>query len=411
MIQRHLTRRVLEALQDTPVVYIQGARQTGKSTLVEAIARGPHRARYYTLDAATVLAAAQADPEGFIAALSGPVVLDEVQRAPEIALAVKADVDKQRTPGRFLLTGSASVLALPRVSDSLAGRMELLTLWPFSQGELEGTRESFADRAFAGAERPEDGSKALGPSALIDRVLLGGYPVVQTRKSAERRAAWFESYITTILQRDVRDIAQVENLAQVPRLLALLASRAGSLINYADLARSLATPQSTLKRYMALLEATLLVRRLPAWSANLGSRLIKSPKLLLTDTGLLAHLLGLEPARAARDRTLFGHVLENFVAMELVKQLTWSQGRFQLFHFRTTAGRKVDLLLEDAAGNLVGIEVKAGATVEAKDFAGLRFLADLVGERFRQGFVLHTGDSAVSFQKNLHALPVEFLWR
>ena len=411
MIERHLTQSVLEALEDTPVVYVQGARQTGKSTLVQAIAKEAHPAPYYSLDAAAVLAAAEGDAEGFVAGLEGPVVIDEVQRAPGLALAIKSAVDKDRTPGRFLLTGSANVMALPRVADALAGRVELHTLWPFSQGELEGNRLSFADRAFAGKGGERGSRKDIKETELLERVLIGGYPEAQSRKKADRRGAWFESYITTILQRDVRDISNIENLAEVPNLLALLASRACSLVNYADIARSLTMPQSTLKRYMAILEATFLVRLLPAWSSNLGKRLIKSPKLLLSDTGLLAHVLGLDRARTERDRTLFGHVLENFVAMELVKQLTWSKTRFQLFHFRMTAGQEVDLLLEDRSGGLIGIEVKAGANVEGKDFLGLRLLAELTGKRFRHGFVLHTGASVVPFGKNLHALPIQYLWR
>jgi len=411
MIERHLTGSVLEALHDTPVVYIQGARQTGKSTLVQAIAKGAHPAPYYSLDSAAVMVAAQGDPEGFLAGLDGPVVVDEVQRAPGLALAIKSSVDKDRTPGRFLLTGSANVMALPHVADSLAGRVELHTLWPFSEGEIEENRVSFADRALMGKGTEPDERKKMTERELQDRIFIGGYPEMQSRKKAQRRGAWFESYITTILQRDVRDISNIENLAGVPKLLALLASRACSLVNYAEIARSLTMPQSTLKRYMALLEMTFLVRLLPAWSSNLGKRLIKSPKLVLTDTGLLSHMLSLDRARATQDRTLFGHVLENFAAMELIKQLTWSRTRFQLFHFRTTTGQEVDLVLEDPSGGLIGIEVKAGAKIEHKDFSGLRLLAELTGKRFRHGFVFHTGDSVVPFGKNLHALPIQYLWR
>ncbi len=410
MIQRHLTERLLAALHDTPVIYLQGARQTGKSTLVQEIARHSHPAPYYTLDSAAVLAAAQSDPEGFVAGLSGPAVIDEVQRAPALTLAIKAAVDKDRTSGRFLLTGSASVMNLPRIAESLAGRMEHHTLWPFSQGEMEGRDSAFADRAFAG-EVVRAASQGITEAELLDRMLIGGYPEAQTRKRPDRRAAWFESYITTILQRDVRDISNIEHLAEVPKLLALLASRVCSLVNFSDIARALTMSQSTLKRYMALLEATFLVRLLPAWSSNLGKRLIKSPKLVLTDTGLLTHMLGLDRERAVFDRVLFGHVLENFVAMELVKQLTWSLGRFELFHFRTTSGQEVDLVLENSAGELVGVEVKAGAKVEGKDFAGLRLLAELTGERFRRGIVLYTGENVVPFARNLHALPVSSVWR
>ena len=409
MLHRHLSQFLLDALRDTPVVYLQGGRQTGKSTLVQEIARGPHRATYYSLDSAAVLAAAFEDPEGFIAGLEGPVVIDEVQRAPELAIAIKSAVDRDRTPGRFLLTGSASVLTLPCVADSLAGRVELHTLWPFSQGEIESRRESFLQRAFAG--KVTAGLEAASTKHnLIDRVLTGGFPEVRTRTSADRRGAWFESYITTILQRDVRDISNIENLSAVPRLLSLLASRVCSLLNCADVARSLRMPQSTLKRYLALLEATFLVRLLPAWNTNLGKRLVKSPKLLLSDTGLAAHLLGLDLENAAENPTLFGHVLENFVAMELVKQLSWSGTGSRLFHFRTSSGGEVDLVVEDRSGGLVGIEVKSSAKVEKKDFSGLRLLAEMTGERFRQGCVLYRGKDVVPFERDLYAVPVEWLW-
>lgn len=411
MIYRHLTQSLLEALRDTPVVYVQGGRQTGKSTLCQEIAHGPHPADYYSLDAAAVLAAAREDPEGFIAGLAGPVVIDEVQRAPDLALAIKAAVDRDRAPGRFLLTGSASVLTLPRVADSLAGRVELHTLWPFSQGEIDGRRESFLERAFAGggAVGPEPEEREEGD--LLERVFAGGFPEPRSRKSPERRAAWFESYITTILQRDVRDISNIENLAAVPRLLSLLASRVCSLLNCSDLARSLSLPQSTLNRYLALLEATFLVRLVPAWSTNLGKRLVKSPKLLLSDPGLLVHLLGLDRTVAAENATLFGHVLENFVAMEITKQLSWWRAGSRLFHFRTSSGKEVDLVVEDRLGRVIGIEVKSAAKVEARDFAGLRLLAELAGERFQQGFVLYRGAALVPFGRNLHAIPIEHLWR
>ena len=213
----------------------------------------------------------------------------------------------------------------------------------------------------------------------------------------------FDSYITTILQRDVRDLSNIEKLAAVPRLLTLLASRICALLNCADTARALSMSQMTLRRYLALLEATFLIVLLPAWSSNLGKRLIKSPKLLLGDTGLLGHALGLDRERLNRERTLLGHVLENFVAMELTKQLGWSQSRSKLFHFRTAAGTEVDFVLENPAGQLVGIEVKSAKTIQAKDFRGLKALADLTGDRFQGGFVLNTGSTIVPFAKNLHA--------
>jgi len=409
MIERHLTDRLCRSLQDAPVVYLQGARQTGKSTLVQTIAQSRHPAKYYSLDTATVLSAVENDPEGFISGLEGPAVIDEVQRVPSLLLAIKAAVDAQRKPGRFLLTGSASVLALPKISDSLVGRMELHTLWPFTQGELESWPETFLEKVFQKTPCFEAPPKLSQPE-LLQRVLVGGYPEATIRKGKERRIMWFDSYITTLLHRDVRDLAHVEKLAEIPRLLQLLASRAASLLNYADIARSLSFSQSTLKRYMALLETVFLVRLLPAWSTNIGKRLVKSPKLLFTDTGLLSHVIDLDLDRLRSDRTLLGHILENFVAMELIKQLGWSKKRCNLYHFRTETGHEVDLVLEDPAGQIVGIEVKSTVSVDAKDFKGLKALEEIAGKRFIRGILFHLGSTIVPFAKNMHAIPIHSLW-
>jgi predicted AAA+ superfamily ATPase len=407
MVERHLQPSIVEALADTPVVFLNGARQTGKSYLVHFLATGVHPARYFTLDDLSVLAAARNDPTGFLAGLEGPLVLDEVQRAPELFLAIKAAVDRDRSPGRFLLTGSADILLLPELADSLAGRMEILTLWPFSQGEIEGQEEGFADALFA------DELPALAPSTpqsrnqLIARIVRGGYPEIANRPDRSRQRAFFDAYITTLLQRDIRDLANIEGLTAMPRLLSLLAARATGLVNFAELSRTSALPQSTLKRYLSLFETTFLVQLLPAWSSNRGKRLVKAPKLLLNDTGLLAHLLGINaelPEQA-------GPLLENFVAMELRKQSAWARTRIQLFHFRTHAGREVDLVLEDDTGRVVGIETKASATIRADDFKGLHALAEQAGDRFHRGVVLYGGTDCVPFGPRLHALPVEDIWR
>ena len=409
MLGRHATRTFLDGLHDTPVIYLQGARQTGKTTLVRTIAGEQHPARYLTLDAAAVLAAAQDDPEGFIAGLERPVVIDEVQRAPALALAIKLAVDADRRPGQFLLTGSSSVMSLPRLAESLAGRMELHTLWPFSQGELAGVRETFIDRVFA-PKLPTPETAPEPEAALVERICTGGYPEAHARRSPGRRRAWFDSYVDSVLQRDLRDLANIERLSEMPRLLALLASRVAQLVNFSDLARSLAIPQTTLKRYMSLMETTFLVRLLPAWSSNIGKRLTKAPKLLLVDTGLLTHLLDTDAGRLQRDRALLGHVLENFVAMELIKQLGWSERRCGLFHFRTESGAEVDLVLEDRGGRLVGIEVKSTASLQKRDFRGLQALAEAAGRQFAGGVVLYTGATVVPFGRNLRALPISQLW-
>jgi len=410
MIRRHIAPFLRAALADTPVALLIGARQTGKSTLVQDIAATAHPARYFTFDDAGVLAAAQADPTGFLAGMDGPIVLDEVQRAPELFLALKAAVDRDRRPGRFLLTGSANVLLLPRLADTLVGRMEVLTLWPFSQGEIAGVTEGFVDAVFADSlprlsTTPEDWS------VLLESMLRGGYPEVLERPAGDRRSAWFASYINTLLQRDVRDLSHIEGLTAVPRLLSLLAARTTALLNFSELSRSSAMPQSTLKRYLALLETTFLLQPLPAWSSNLGKRLVKAPKVILNDTGLVASLLALSKDRLIADRTLAGPLLENFMVMELRKQAAWSRTRPQIFHYRTQTGQEVDIILENAAGQLVGVEIKASATVGAQDFKGLHALAGATGKHFRRGIVLYTGAETLPFGTRLHALPVQAVWR
>lgn len=408
MIHRHAIAQLHEALDDTPVVYLQGARQTGKSTLAKHLVE-QRFASYLTLDTATALAAANDDPDGFVAGLAYPAVIDEVQRVPALAVAIKAAVDADRCAGRFLLTGSAGAMSLPRLADSLAGRMELHTLWPLSQGEIDGTRETFIDRLFAPQLAIPD-TVTDTEDEVIDRICAGGYPEARIRQAGRRRNAWFDAYIDAISQRDVRELANIDRLLDLPRLLRLLASRTGQLVNHADLARVIGMPQSTLKRYMALLEATFLVQRLPAWFTSLGKRLAKAPKLMLADTGLLARLLDVNAARLRRDRTLLEHVLENFVAMELTKQLSWCERRCQLFHFRTESGAEVDLVIEDRAGRLVGVEVKCTATLRPRDFTGLKALAEIAGDRFVRGVVVHLGTDVVPFGQALHGLPLAQVW-
>lgn len=409
MFTRHIQRLLLTALADTPVVLLNGARQTGKSTLVRALADSLYPARYLNFDDATTLAGARYDPVGFINGLTGAAVLDEIQLAPALFPAIKAAVDRERRPGRFLLTGSANVLLLPRLSESLAGRMEILTLWPLSQGEMRGQEEDFVDRLFA-PQWQWTLQERLQRDALYQMLVQGGYPD-SLQRDEERRRAWFGAYLTTILQRDVREMSNIEGLTDLPRLLTLLATRTGALLNLADISRGIDMPQTTLKRYVTLLEATYLIRLLPPWSTNLGTRLVKSPKLLLSDTGLLCYLLGLNEERLHNDSNRVGGILENFVVIELSKQATWSRTKPQLFHFRTQTGQEVDVVLENAAGDLVGLEIKASATVTSGDFRGLRALAELTKARFRGGIVLYTGGEVVPFGPNLAAVPLTQMWQ
>lgn len=414
MIRRHLSAPLREALSDTPAVLVNGARQTGKSTLVQSEELGLTDRQYTTFDDPGVLAAAKRDPNGFVAGLNLPVILDEVQHVPELFPVIKAAIDKKRKPGQFLLTGSANVMLLPKLSESLAGRMEILTLWPFSQGELHDTQENFVDTVFSKTS-PNWAGKShkllkVYRDEFLEILVKGGYPPAVSRQNASRRDAWFQSYILTMLQRDIRDIASIADATAVPRLLSVIATRAGGLLNFADLSRTVALPQSTLKRYFALLEGTFLVQLLRPWTRNLGKRVILTPKAYLNDSGLLTHTLGATVDRLKAEGNLAGTILENFVMNELQKQTTWSTIRPELYYWRTAAGQEVDFVLEDRAGKVVGIEVKAAATLGGSDVRGLQTLADAVGKTWVRGVVLYTGSEVVPFSANLHGVPLTRLW-
>jgi len=411
MLHRHLTGPLLESLADTPAVLVNGARQTGKSTLVQSPEVIGQDRQYLTFDDPGILAAARRDPNGFVAGLNAPVTLDEVQHVPELFSVIKAVIDRNRQPGRFLLTGSANVTLLPKLSESLAGRMEVLTLWPFSQGEIRGVKENFVDTLFSGKSVGWSGkSPAMSWEELLACIVDGGYPPAVARKSAARRDAWFQSYVTTVLQRDIRDLANIADTTAVPRLLSVVAARAGGLLNFADLSRTMALPQTTLKRYFALLEATFLVQLLRPWARNLGQRAIQTPKVYLNDTGLLAYLLGVTVDRLKGEGNVAGSVLENFVLMELRKQCAWSATRPELFYWRTVSGREVDIVLEDRTGKVVGVEVKAAATLGSNDVGGLQALATAVGKNWVRGVVLYAGAETIPFSANLHGIPIRRLW-
>ena len=413
MFQRKIVAEIHSALADTPVVLLSGVRQSGKTTLI----RGNDRlgSNYVTLDDLNVLSAAQSDSIGFISGLTElgkPITIDEIHRAPELLPVIKAAVDRDRSPGRFLLTGSANILMLPRVSDSLAGRMQIITLWPLSQAEINNSVINFVDGLFA----PDSlntlfaGTLSESRSEIVDRVVVGGYPEVVDRFPA-RRDRWFESYIAAILQRDVRELANIGGINQLPKLLSLLAARTSSLLNASDISRTANIPYTTLTRYLNILETTYLTVTLPAWSGNFTTRHLKSPKVLMSDTGLGAYLLGVSKARLLAEPQILGSLLENFVGMEVLKSIGWSATRPSLYHWHTANRDEVDLLLESRDGGIVGIEVKSSSTVSAGDFKGLRSLQNATGANFRRGVVVYTGDRIVPFGDNLAALPITALWQ
>jgi hypothetical protein len=343
---------------------------------------------------------------GFVAGLNKPVVIDEAQRLKPLFLAIKEEVDRQRLPGRYLLTGSADVLALPAAADSLVGRMEVLTLWPLSMTEILGSTRNIVDALFE-----PDFPASLKPAPdmnLSEAITAGGFPEPLQRTSRPRRRAWFESYITTLLDRDIRSLAQIQDLTAVPRLLQLLAGRTATLHNQSEISRAGGIANSTLSRYMTLLKTTFLLYELPAWSANLGKRLVKAPKLFMTDTGLACHLLDMDAARLQKGGELAGRLLENFVVLEFCKHTAWSEQFVKLFHYRDQGGQEVDLVLERGQ-RVVGIEIKLSATPGPQDFAGLKQMAQHLGQKFVRGIVLYTGRDIIPFGANLHAVPIAML--
>lgn len=408
MIARHAARLVDEALTDTRVVTVNGARQAGKSTLARLAAADRPGSLVRLLDDQATLRSALDDPVGFVDH-DDLLVIDEVQLAPELFRAIKVAVDTDPRPGRFLLTGSAHVLALRDLPDALPGRMEIIELWPFSQGEIRGRPDRFVDAAFAhgpSLSRVSD----LRKRDYLEAVVRGGFPEAVRRTSA-RRAAFFESYLTSLIERDIRELSDIERRGDLRRLLSLCASRTGSPLVPATLAAATGVPRSTLIRYLELFSAVFLIKQIPAWASGSTRRAVGTPKLMVVDTGVAAHLLGQDVSRLDSPDGAAGPLTETFVLSELARQLSWSAERARLYHYRTKDRVEVDAVLETPDGRVVGVEVKAGATVRAEDLAGLRHLAGKLGDRFVAGYVLYTGQQTLPFGDRLRALPIDALWQ
>lgn len=402
---RHILSRVSEALADTPVVMIVGPRQAGKTTLVRHIA-GQEK-KYYTLDDALTLLSAQEDPVGFIRGLDSAII-DEIQRAPELLLAIKKVVDEDRRPGRFLLTGSANLMALPIVADSLAGRMETLTLLPLSQSELYRSSKNWVDEAFAG-RLPLVSVPVLGHE-LIETVLRGGYPEAISRTTQRRRMTWGRQYIDAIIQRDVQDVANIDRLDQLPRFLKALAHVSGQMCNYTQLGGQVGLDHKTASRYIGVFEQMFLLKRINVWASNRLKRMVKTPKLQFIDSGLLATLIDLTPEMAMQNRSRFGNVLETFVYTELLKHTTNSEGDYQLYYYRDHDQYEVDVVVENASGQLVGVEIKAAATIKESDLRGLKRLMSVAKEQFFLGVILYDGTETLPLGDRLWAAPISSLW-
>jgi uncharacterized protein len=404
--ERFAETGLIEALGDSPVVLVHGPRQCGKTTLARLVGEGRGYI-YVTFDDDVARNAADSDPTGFVQGLPDRVILDEVQRVPRLFTALKAEVDRKRKPGRFLLTGSANVLLVPRLADSLAGRMEILRLFPLAQTELNRRKSTFLDGLFEGAFKVRRTDRLL--SALAERIVAGGYPEALAR-AGRRQANWYRDYLAAIVQRDVRDLTRISALDSLPRLVAVAAGQTARLLNISDLAGPFSVSRPTIRDYITLLQRVFLVEELPPWHSNRLSRLVKTPKLHMGDTGLACSLLGVDAAGLYADRALLGQLLETFVFQELRRQASWYADPLSFYHYRDKDGVEVDVVIERGARSVAGVEVKASATVTAADFRGLRKLKDATGRRFAGGVVLYDGETTASFGDGMFAVPIRALW-
>lgn len=432
LIPRFATARLLEAIEDSPAVLIGGPRQCGKTTLAQALCEQRYLAgagrlpglppdglgyTYITFDDPAARAAARVDPVGFVADLPERAVLDEVQQVPDIFAPLKVAIDRDRVPGRFVLTGSANVLLVPMMADSLAGRMETVRLYPLAQAELatatatEGSADpagGFLETLFRGGFKTTT-HRRLG-AELAERIAGGGYPAALARPPGPRRTRWYHDYIDALIQRDISDLARISNLGTLPRLLEVAATQSANLFNVSRIAAPFQLTVPTVRNYLTLFERLFLVDLLPPWHSNRLKRLVKTPKLHLGDTGLACALLGADAGSLLADRQMLGRLLETFVYGELRRQAGWLDDRMRFYHFRDRAGFEVDIVIERGAAQVAGIEVKAAATVRESDFRGLRKLQEATGSRFAGGVLLYDGELSVTFGDRLRAVPLSRLW-
>ena len=410
-IKRHMKPRVLEALQDTRIVVIQGARQVGKTTLVREIVEEVG-GRLVTFDDESIRSAAQADPVGFLHQNpDGLLAIDEIQRVPEMVLALKLVVDKDPRPGRFLLTGSANLLRLPAAQDSLAGRAETIELDGFSQGELAGHQERFIDRLLA-ADLFSGHTSSLTRHDYLERATAGGYPEALARTPGRRRSEWLDNYVRSIVERDAPDVSNLQRVADLPLILKVLAARNSEELNVADVSKETEIPVSSLNRLLDLLETLYLVQRIPAWSTNFSKRAVSRPKTSLLDTGLAARLINISAAGAGPEAygEVAGHLLEGFIASEIRRQRAWADEPVRVSHFRDRSAGEVDLILETPDGRVAGLEVKSTSRVKSSDNKWLSQMRDKLGKRFVGGLVLHTGMTSAPFGERITAVPMDVLW-
>lgn len=393
-----------------PVILLVGPRQSGKTTLTKKMGK-ELGIEYASFDDINNLIGVQLDPIGYLDSFKKPLILDEVQRAPEIFLPIKVDVDTHRYPGRYLLTGSANPLLVPKVGDALTGRMTVCHMWPLSQGELIGVKEKFLEHLFSQSVFPSQFSP-FSQEDLIKKLFLGGFPALHSTENEDFRKIWCNDYLSLTLQKDINDLSKIEGFAHLPALLYGLASRVGSTLNFEELSRLAKTASTSIRRYIQLLESLFLLYRLPAWSPNIDKRLAKSPKIHFADTALLLHVLNMNVEQVRTTPGVLGVIVENFVVMECVKQSTWSESAPRLYHFRQERekGTEVDLVLE-LDGKVVGIEIKLSSVIRPDDIKGLKALKETAGKAFYKGVILYMGSKTLPLGEGLQAIPLNALWQ
>jgi len=404
---RYSLSKIQEALLDTPVTFVMGPRQCGKTTLVKTLLNDDWQ--YINLDDQTQLSIAKADPVGFIRnATASRIAIDEIQRVPELLLAIKQAVDENRVPGRFLLTGSSNALLLPTVSDSLAGRIEAIPLSTLSECEIKNVPPSFLQKLMN--QTPPETKHVRIKKELIDRLLTGCYPEPLQRSSERRVMAWYKQYISALVQKDIKEIAQINHPEKMHKLLKMTAYYSGKLVNFTDFGNKLSLDKETIKKYMSLLEYLFLLYKLPAWHSNHAKRIIKTPKLHLTDTGIIASIREIDQSYLLRNPNVMGELLETFVINELKKQSQWLEQELTFYHYRDKDKVEVDCVIESSNGDCYAIEIKAAATLSEKDFTGLKRLQNIAGDRFKIGILLYDGDHTSAFSDRLFSVPLGALW-
>jgi len=410
MIDRHMEPLIDEGIDDARIVFVAGARQVGKTTLVRKITRpgGGRPMRELSLDERATRDAANQDPAGFVAGLGGPAFIDEIHRAPDLLLELKKAVDKDTVPGRFVITGSANVLASKKILDALPGRIDRFTLWPLAETEIEGGRVNVVDALFAG-EPPQVTGAPVGLSAYADRIVAGGFPEARKRKPGRSRSRWFDGYVAGSLERDLKELVDVRRADDAEHLLRLLASQTANLFKADPVGRKLHMDHKTVKSYVGLLRQMHLVHELPGWRPGLGARESTTSKMYISDVGLLCHLMGADARRLLADDQVKGKACETFVVNEALKQASWADVETRAYHYQRR-DEDVDFVLEDRAGDIACVEVKAAATVTAKDWRWLAKLRDARGSSFRAGVIVASVAQTTPLGDRLWAVPYSGLW-